>query len=310
MTTDTDRDQHSRPVLGFIGTGVMGQSMAGHLLDAGFEMHLHSRTRAKARGLLDRGGQWHDTPASLAEACDVVFTIVGFPPDVESVYLGQDGLIAHARPGTVLVDMTTSRPDLAVRIADEASRREASALDAPVSGGDRGAREAKLSIMVGGARATFDAVLPLLEKMGQNIVYQGPAGSGQHCKMCNQIAIASGMLGVCEAIAYAMRSGLDPATVLKSISAGAAGSWSLTNLAPRMLEGDFAPGFYVKHFMKDMTIAAESARSMDLPTPGLDTARTLYQQLAESGGADDGTQALIKVYLRGCGFGSDEADSP
>ncbi|MFN2351759.1 MAG: NAD(P)-dependent oxidoreductase [Kiritimatiellia bacterium] len=282
--------------IGFIGLGVMGQSMAGHLLDAGHKLRLFTRTPAKAQPLLDRGARWADSPADLARDCDKVFTIVGFPRDVEEVYLGPAGLIENMQPGTVLTDMTTSSPELARRIATAAAERGGQALDAPVSGGDKGAREATLSIMVGGDRGPFERILPLLQCMGRNIVYQGPAGSGQHCKMCNQIAIASNMLGVCEAMAYARQSGLDPQTVLQSISTGAAGSWSLSNLAPRMLAGDFNPGFYVKHFIKDMTIAAESADGLALETPGLDLALQLYRRLAEQGHADDGTQALYRLF--------------
>lgn len=284
--------------MGFIGTGVMGRSMAGHLLEAGHSLRVHSRTRAKAEGLLAQGAAWADSPAAIADACDAVFTIVGFPRDVEEVYFGTNGLIPHLRPGGVLVDMTTSRPDLAVRIAAEAAQRGGAALDAPVSGGDKGAREATLSIMVGGDAAVLDRVLPLLRCMGKNIVHQGPSGSGQHCKLCNQLAIAANMVGVCEALAYAKHAGLGPETVLRSIAAGAAGSWSLSNLAPRMLSGDFAPGFYVKHFVKDMAIAVESADRMGLDTPGLDLALALYRRLAEEGGSERGTQALYTLYDR------------
>lgn len=282
--------------IGFIGLGVMGKSMAGHLLDAGHTLRVYTRTREKAADLLERGAVWADSPAAVARACDIVFTIVGFPQDVEAVYLGDNGLVANAKPDAILVDMTTSKPDLAVRIAEAVAARGGRTLDAPVSGGDKGAREGTLSIMAGGDRAAFDAVLPLFELMGKNIVYQGPAGSGQHCKLCNQIAIASNMLGVCEAIAYARQAGLDPETVLKSISAGAAGSWSLSNLAPRMLAGNFDPGFYVKHFIKDMAIAAESADALRLDTPGLDLALALYRKLADGRCEDDGTQALYKLY--------------
>ena len=285
--------------IGFIGTGVMGAPMAGHLLAAGHSLRVFTRTQAKARALLERGATWAGSPAALAEECEVVFTIVGFPCDVEAVYLGDEGLLGGLQPGTVLVDMTTSRPELAVRIAAQAAARGGQALDAPVSGGDRGAREGTLSIMVGGDRAAFERVQPLFETMGGNIVYQGPAGSGQHCKMCNQIAIAANMLGVCEAMAYASRAGLDPDTVLQSISAGAAGSWSLSNLAPRMLAGNFDPGFYVKHFIKDMAIAAGAAAAMSLDTPGLDLALSRYRALAEQGHEDDGTQALYRLYAPG-----------
>ena len=282
--------------VGFIGLGVMGKSMAGHLLDNGYSLYVHTRTADKADDLLARGAIWADSAATVAQACDVVFTMVGFPQDLETVYLGESGLIARMNPGTVLVDFTTSRPDLAVRIADAAAGCGGSALDAPVSGGDKGAREGTLSIMVGGDRNAFDTVRPMLEMMGKNIVYQGPAGSGQHCKMCNQIAIASNMLGVCEAIAYARKAGLDPEMVLKSISTGAAGSWSLSNLAPRMLASNFEPGFYVKHFIKDMRIASDAADSMTLDTPGLDLALSLYEKLADAGYEDDGSHALYRLY--------------
>jgi len=283
-------------ILGFIGIGVMGKSMARHLMTAGYQTHIHSRTKSRAQELVDEGAIWHDDVVGVAQVADVVFTIVGFPPDVEQVYFGEDGILANVKPGAYVVDMTTSSPALALRIATQAAKRGCQALDAPVSGGDTGAREARLSIMVGGDEAAFVAVLPLFQLMGANIVHQGPAGSGQHCKMCNQTVIASTMLGVCEAIAYAQKAGLDPATVLQSISSGAAGSWSLANLAPRILAGDFAPGFYVKHFIKDMTIAAESARDMGLDTPGLDLAKSLYETLQAQGGGDDGTQALFKLY--------------
>ena len=285
-----------KQAIGFIGLGVMGRSMAGHLLAAGYPLRVFTRTPGTASALLERGAAWAESPAALARACDVVFTIVGFPQDVESVYFGADGLIGALRPGCVLVDMTTSRPDLAARIAAAAAARAAAALDAPVSGGDKGAREATLSIMVGGDRQTFERMLPLFHVMGNNIVHQGAAGSGQHCKLCNQIAIAGTMLGVCEAVAYARRAGLDPATVLQSIAAGAAGSWSLGNLAPRMLAGDFAPGFFVKHFIKDMDIAAASADALALDTPGLDLALALYRRLAAAGGSEMGTQALYRLY--------------
>jgi len=282
--------------VGFIGTGVMGKSMAGHLLAAGNELHIYTRTKVKAQPLLDRGAVWHDTVADLAPSCDTVFTIVGYPADVEQVYLAPDGLVARAQPGALLVDMTTSSPLLARRIAEAASGRGCDALDAPVSGGDIGAAQARLSIMVGGDRAAFDRALPLLELMGKNIVYQGPAGAGQHTKMANQIAIASNMVGVCEALAYSNRAGLDPETVLRSIGGGAAASWSLNNLGPRMVAGDFAPGFFVKHFIKDMRIALDSAREMGLATPGLELALSLYERMARQGGENDGTQGLYRLY--------------
>ncbi len=285
-----------KPTVGFIGIGVMGRSMAGHLLDAGYSVHVYNRTQAKAKDLVDRGAQWQSSPGKVAAAADVIITIVGFPVDVESVYLGEDGVLAQARSGSLAIDMTTSCPNLASRIAQEAAAKGIEVLDAPVSGGDIGAREARLSIMVGGSVSGFERALPLFEIMGKNIVHQGPAGSGQHTKMCNQIAIASGMMAISEAIAYAKKSGLQPETVLKSIESGAAGSWSLTNLAPRVLKGDYAPGFFVKHFIKDMKIAIESAQAMGLDLPGLQLAKKLYDQLASKGCEDDGTQALFKLY--------------
>ena len=270
--------------------------MAGHLLDAGYSVHVYNRTQAKAQDLVDRGAQWQSSPGKVAAAADVIITIVGFPVDVESVYLGEDGVLAQARSGSLAIDMTTSCPNLASRIAQEAAAKGIEVLDAPVSGGDIGAREARLSIMVGGSVSGFERALPLFEIMGKNIVHQGPAGSGQHTKMCNQIAIASGMMAISEAMAYAKKSGLQPETVLKSIESGAAGSWSLTNLAPRVLKGDYAPGFFVKHFIKDMKIAIESAQAMGLDLPGLQLAKKLYDQLASKGCEDDGTQALFKLY--------------
>lgn len=274
----------------------MGRSMAGHLLDAGYSVHVYNRTQSKAQDLVDRGAQWQPSPGKVAAAADVIITIVGFPADVESVYLGEDGVLAQARSGSLAIDMTTSCPNLASRIAQEAAAKGIEVLDAPVSGGDIGAREARLSIMVGGSVSGFERALPLFEIMGKNIVHQGPAGSGQHTKMCNQIAIASGMMAISEAMAYAKKSGLQPETVLKSIESGAAGSWSLTNLTPRVLKGDYAPGFFVKHFIKDMKIAIESAQAMGLDLPGLQLAKKLYDQLAAKGCEDDGTQALFKLY--------------
>ncbi|MEX0331534.1 MAG: NAD(P)-dependent oxidoreductase [Puniceicoccaceae bacterium] len=285
-----------KPVVGFIGTGVMGRSMAGHIIQAGYPLLVHTRTRSKAEELIDQGALWHDSPATLAAAADVIITIVGFPSDVEEIYLGQGGIVPHARPGTLLIDMTTSSPALARTIHDQAGEKGIGTLDAPVSGGDIGAREARLSIMVGGTKEDFDKALPLFRQMGSNIVWQGPAGSGQHTKMANQIAIAAGMLGVCEALAYTARSGLDPETVLQSISGGAAGSWSLSNLGPRMIKGDFAPGFYVKHFLKDMGIARESAHAAGIQTPGLDLAHEMYSKLAADGGGELGTQGLFRLY--------------
>ncbi len=278
--------------IGFIGIGVMGKSMAKQILNAGYRVHLYTRTKAKAEELLGLGAVWHDTPDALAAVCDLTITIVGYPSDVEKLYLNEKGLIASGKPGAGFIDMTTSSPKLAKRIHEAAAEKGMYALDAPVSGGDIGAREARLSIMVGGEEEAFQAVRPVLELMGKNIVLQGSAGAGQHAKMCNQIAIASGMMGVCEALAYAKQAGLNPETVLKSIETGAAGSWSLSNLAPRVIAGNFEPGFYVKHFIKDMKIALDAAEEMGLKLPGLALARSLYEQLTELGYEDKGTQAL------------------
>jgi 3-hydroxyisobutyrate dehydrogenase len=283
--------------IAFIGTGVMGRSMAGHLQRAGHTLHVHTRTRARAQALLDAGARWHDSAGSAAAAADFVFTIVGFPTDVEQTYFGTDGVLARARPGAVLIDMTTSSPALARRIAAAAAGRGLTALDAPVSGGDVGAREARLVIMVGGDEAAFQRARPLFARLGKNIVRHGGPGAGQHCKMANQIAIASGMMAWCEALAYAQKAGLEPARVLESIGGGAAGSWAMNNLAPRALGGDFAPGFYVKHFLKDMRIALDSAAEMKLDLPGLACAKRLYDQVAARGWEDCGTQALYRLYV-------------
>lgn len=284
--------------VGFIGTGVMGKSMAGHLQKAGYALHVYTRTAAKAEELIKQGATWHESPASLAAACGVIITMVGYPKDVEEIYLGENGIIANAPSGAYLIDMTTSSPQLAAQIHEEALKSGLHALDAPVSGGDIGAKDAKLSIMVGGKKVDYEAVKPIFELMGKNIVHQGPAGAGQHTKMCNQIAIASNMMGVCEAIAYAKTAGLDPETVLKSIETGAAGSWSLSNLGPRMIAGDHEPGFFVKHFIKDMGIALSSAEEMGLHTPGLALAKSLYEELSELGYDDKGTQILYQYYMK------------
>jgi 3-hydroxyisobutyrate dehydrogenase len=289
--------ENKRVKIGFIGTGVMGKSVAGHLMDAGNELFVYNRTKEKAAELLDRGARWCSSPAEVAGQSDVIFTIVGYPHDVEETYLGSEGIISIAKEGTILVDMTTSTPTLAKKIYDEAKKQNIYALDAPVSGGDIGAQKGTLTIMVGGDQDVFDKMLPLFAAMGQNIVYQGIAGSGQHTKMANQIAIASNMMGVTEAIVYAKKAGLDPETVLKSISAGAAGSWSLSNLVPRMLIEDYSPGFFIKHFIKDMGIALSECEKMGLELPGLSLAKKLYDELAEKGNENDGTQALIKYWL-------------
>jgi 3-hydroxyisobutyrate dehydrogenase len=285
-------------VIGFIGIGVMGKSMAGHLLTAGYRLVVYSRTKEKAAELLERGATWAETPKEIAETANVIFTIVGYPADVEEVYLGENGLIPNGQQGSYMIDMTTSAPTLAAKIYEAAKKRGIETIDAPVSGGDVGAREAKLSIMAGGYKEAFEAVRPILEHLGTNIEYQGNAGAGQHTKACNQIAIASNMIGVCEALIYAEKAGLNPENVLKSISTGAAGSWSLNNLAPRMLTNNFEPGFYIKHFIKDMKIAIEEAEMFGMDAPGLTLAKSLYDQLAEQGEENSGTQALYKYWKR------------
>jgi 3-hydroxyisobutyrate dehydrogenase len=279
--------------IGWIGTGVMGASMCGHLLEAGHTATVHNRTREKAEGLLERGATWGNTPAEVAAAAEVVFTIVGYPDDVRSVILGPDGVLEGAHDGSTTVDMTTSEPTLAVEIYDAARAKGIAAIDAPVSGGDIGARNATLSIMVGGDEDAVERVRPLLETMGKTIVRQGGPGAGQHTKMVNQILIATGMIGVCEALLYGYRAGLDLETVLESVAGGAAGSWSLSNYGPRMLAGNFDPGFMVEHFVKDMGIALAEARRMNLSLPGLALAQQLYVALMAQGGGRRGTHALV-----------------
>jgi 3-hydroxyisobutyrate dehydrogenase len=282
--------------IGFIGTGVMGKSIAGHFLRAGYPLVVYSRTKEKAQSLIEQGAIWAETPKEVAEKANIIFTMVGYPTDVEEVYFGEKGLIENAKKNTYLIDMTTSTPTLAEKIHHAAAAKGLHALDAPVSGGDVGAREGRLSIMVGGDFVDYKAIEPILKIVGTNVVYHGEAGSGQHAKMCNQITIASGMIGVCEALAYAKKAGLDPDKVLKSISSGAAGSWSLSNLGPRMVRGDFEPGFYIKHFIKDMNIALEEAKAMGLETPGLELAKSLYESVAGQGEENSGTQALFKYW--------------
>lgn len=282
--------------IGFIGTGVMGSSIVKHLLNAGHEVTVYTRTKSKADALVALGAKWANTPAEASKEQQVIFTMVGYPKDVEEVYSGSQGIFSVAQSGTIVVDMTTSEPTLAKNLYEKAKELGIHSLDAPVSGGDIGAQNGTLSLMVGGDEEIFEQVKPIFNVFGQNIVYQGAAGSGQHTKMCNQIAIASGMIGVCESIAYGLNAGLNLEDVLRSITAGAAGSWSLSNLAPRMLNNDLDPGFYVKHIIKDMKIALDEAERMNLQLPGLSLAKSMYDQLLDSGYGDYGTQALIKYY--------------
>ncbi|WP_437191050.1 NAD(P)-dependent oxidoreductase [Planctomicrobium sp. SH527] len=279
--------------IGWIGTGVMGASMASHLMKAGFSMTVYNRTKEKAQGLIDSGAFWADTPRKLAEQSDVIFAIVGYPQDVREVFLGEEGALAGSKPGNILVDMTTSEPSLAIEIAETAKAKGVLAVDAPVSGGDIGAKEARLSIMIGGDQDVVTALQPCWEAMGKTIVHQGPAGAGQHTKMVNQILISTMMIGVCEALLYGYKSGLNLETVLKSVSTGAAGSWSLSNLGPRMINNNFDPGFFVEHFVKDMGIALAESRKMGLSLPGLAMSEQLYLSVKANGWGRNGTHALL-----------------
>lgn len=285
-----------KSVIAFIGTGVMGRSMAGHLLAAGYPLVVFNRTEARAEPLLARGAEWAASAGEAASRADVVISVVGYPADVESVYLAPGGVVELARPGALLIDMTTSTPSLAVRIAEVARARGLSALDAPVSGGDVGAREARLTIMVGGDAEAYERALPIFEVMGKTVTHMGGPGTGQHTKMANQIAIAGTMLSVVESLAYARAVGLDPERVHGAILAGSAGSWSMSNYGQRILSGDLAAGFYVKHFIKDLRIALAEAETAGIELPGLALAKRLYEQLADEGGAELGTQALWRLY--------------
>jgi 3-hydroxyisobutyrate dehydrogenase len=279
--------------IGWIGTGVMGKSMCGHLITAGFPTTVYSRTKEKAEALLAAGASWVATPADVAGRSDVVFTMVGFPQDVRDVYFSENGVLTGARPGALLVDMTTTEPTLAREIQARAVERGCDAVDAPVSGGDVGARNQTLSIMVGGDNGAVERVMPLFQILGKNIVHQGGPGAGQHTKMCNQIVIAGTMIGVCESLVYAYRAKLNPESMLQSIRSGAAGCWTLENLAPRVLKGNFDPGFIVEHFIKDMGIALSEAQRMRLAMPGLALVHQLYLALQAQGHGRRGTHALV-----------------
>ncbi len=295
--------------IGWIGTGIMGTSMAGHLLKAGHTLNLYTRTRQKSEILLSNGARWCDTPAQTAEQSEIVFSMVGYPKDVEEVYLGIHGILDSPGACRIIVDMSTSRPDLAKRIAQKAATCNIQSLDAPVSGGDIGARNATLAVMVGGPKETFDQVLPLFQLMGQNIAWMGGPGAGQHTKMCNQILIANTMIGVCESLLYAVKTGLDQKAVIDILCKGAAGSWSMQNLGSRIVDGDFNPGFFIEHFVKDMEIALAEAASADLSLPGLALAHQLYVALKAQGHGRLGTQALYKV-LQGLNNMSQEEKDP
>ena len=278
--------------IGWIGTGVMGASMCGHLIDAGFSATVNTRSKEKAAALLEKGAAWADSPKTVAENSDIIFAIVGFPSDVRAVFLGEDGALAGSKKGNVLVDMTTSDPSLAVELYETAKAKGVSSVDAPVSGGDVGAKEARLSIMIGGDEDVVSALAPCWDAMGKTIVHQGGAGAGQHTKMVNQTLIATNMIGVCEALLYGYKAGLDLPTVMQSVSTGAAGSWSLSNLGPRIMDNNFDPGFFVEHFIKDMGIALDEGKKMGLSLPGLALAHQLYLALQAQGHGRDGTHAL------------------
>ena len=279
--------------IGWVGAGVMGSSMCGHLLTAGYHVTVHSRTRSKAKSLLDRGAQWAEHPRAVTAQSDVLFSMVGFPQDVRQVYFGETGVLAGAQPGTVLVDMTTTDPALSREIAERATAKGRFAIDAPVSGGDVGARNATLSIMVGGDRKAVQAVMPLFELLGKRIVHQGGPGTGQQAKLCNQIVIAGTMVGVCESLLYGYKAGLDLNRMLDSIRSGAAACWTLDNLAPRILQRNFKPGFFVEHFIKDMGLALEESKRMGLVLPGLTLVHQLYQTVHTLGHGRSGTHALM-----------------
>lgn len=282
--------------IGFIGTGVMGSSMVKHLLQAGYLVTVYNRTKSKAEEVIALGAQWADTPQQVASQSDVVLSIVGYPKDVEEIYFGQDGIFQAARPGMVVIDLTTSTPSLAKKIAQHATTLQCEALDAPVSGGDLGAKNGTLSTMVGGEPSTLDKVRPILETFSKTVTWQGPAGSGQHTKMANQIMIAGTMTGLTEMLVYAKAAGLDLNRVLQTVGAGSAANWSLTNYGPRILKEDYTPGFFAKHFLKDLGIAVDEAEKMRLFLPATIQARKLYETLCDDGYGDDGTQALIKLY--------------
>lgn len=279
--------------IGWVGTGVMGRWMCQHVMDLGYTATIFTRTKSKADPLLKAGATWAGSPAEVAESSDITFTIVGFPEDVRQVYLGENGILTTAKSGSIVVDMTTTEPSLAIEIHQAARAKGVSSIDAPVSGGDVGAREARLAIMIGGDQEAVDAIHPLFEAMGKNIVYQGEAGSGQHTKMCNQITISGTMIGVCEALLYGAKAGLDLEIMLSTISKGAAGCWSLENLAPRVLKRNFDPGFFVEHFIKDMGIALDEAKRMGISLPGLSLVHQLYLATQAQGHGRLGTHALM-----------------
>ncbi|WP_246157045.1 NAD(P)-dependent oxidoreductase [Oceanispirochaeta crateris] len=282
--------------IAWIGTGVMGRSMCLHLMNKGYKLSVYNRTREKAADLIEKGAQWCDTPAQAAQGADVIFTIVGYPADVEAVILGEEGVLKTAKKGAIVVDMTTSEPSLAVKIAEEATKQGVNTLDAPVSGGDLGAQKGTLAIMCGGKPEVFESVLPLLQTFGENIKLMGADGAGQHTKMCNQILIATTMIGVVESLLYGHKAGMDMNEVIDVIGSGAAASWSINNLGRRIADGNFDPGFFIKHFVKDMGIALKEADLMNISLPGLAMAHQFYRAAMAQGLENLGTQGLYKVF--------------
>lgn len=284
--------------IGFIGTGVMGSGIIANLLKHDYDLVVYNRTKEHAKDVLNLGAKWADSPAQVARASDVVMTMVGFPQDVVDVYCGQNGVMKAVKPNQLLIDLTTSKPSLAQNLAAKATQRGAFMLDAPVSGGDIGAQKGTLTVMVGGDRDQLNQHLALFHAFGQTVRYFGPAGSGQHAKMANQIMIAGTMTGMCECLAYAKAAHLKLDEVLATVNNGAAANWSLANYGPRILKDDYTPGFFVKHFVKDLRIALDEAAKIHLQLPATDQAKRLYEQLMQQGDSDDGTQALIKLWWK------------
>ncbi|WP_127848605.1 NAD(P)-dependent oxidoreductase [Lacticaseibacillus hulanensis] len=282
--------------VGFIGTGVMGTGIILNLLKAGYEVTVFNRTRAHAQPVIDAGARFAGSPAAVAADAPITFSMVGFPADVEDVYFGEHGILAGAKPGSLVVDMTTSTPTLAKRIAEAAAKIGVTALDAPVSGGDVGAKNGTLTVMLGGAAEVLPRLQPIFDVISSAVHYFGDAGSGQHAKMANQIMVAGTMTGLTEMLVYAKAAGLDLDAVLATVGGGAAANWSLTNYGPRILDGDYTPGFFAKHFLKDLRIALDEADKMHLDLPATAAAKQLYEQLVDAGHGDDGTQALVQLY--------------
>lgn len=285
--------------VGFIGLGVMGQSMAGHILEAGHELFVYNRTKSKAKNLVDKGATWLDTPKEVAEATDIVITIVGYPQDIEEVYYGDKGLFTGAHSGSLFIDMTTSTPSLAIQLADKAKELNVSVLDAPVTGGDIGAREGRLAVLVGGNAIDLEKARPVIDKFAANVTHFGEHGSGQHAKAVNQIMVAGTMLGLAEMMTYAKEANLSLDKVVETIGSGAASNRSLANYGPRIIQDDYSPGFFVKHFVKDLKIALDESRKMSIELPMTQLAHKLYTQLADAGHSDEGTQAIVKLWWDG-----------